>query len=130
MKVIFDTNVFVAAGFNRSSSSARLVGKVERGELELVWNEATLKETRMIVSKIPPLDWRRFEGLFKDEGKFEGGVDVGKFGFVEDKDDRKFAGLADATNSPIVTNDDHLLTHRKRFRFEVMKPGEFLRNLE
>ena len=54
---ILDTNVFVAAGFNPASASARLLGAVGAGRRELVWSEATRRETRAVLERIPRLRW-------------------------------------------------------------------------
>ena len=128
--MILDTNVLVAAGFNPRSSSARLIKLSQVGKLVLVWNQATLKETKYIVDQIPPLNWGVFEGLFNDVGKCNDSGDMDSFGFVEDPDDRKFAALAEAVGCPVVTNDIHLLAHKKRFGFEVLRPSELLVRLE
>ncbi|MGZ3667280.1 MAG: PIN domain-containing protein, partial [Ktedonobacterales bacterium] len=55
LSVVLDTNVFVAAGFNPHSASARLVDAVKRGEIRMVWNDATRREIERIVRQIPPL---------------------------------------------------------------------------
>lgn len=130
MKVILDTNVFVAAGFNKRSSSAKIIEAVRRGKLTLVWNEKTLSETRKIIQQIPPLHWSEFEELFAETGEVKVQTDKNNFSFVEDPDDRKFAALADTAGCPIVTNDDHLLAQRRKFKFEVKTPGEFWRAYE
>jgi hypothetical protein len=39
--VVIDTNVFVAAGFNRRSAAARIVAAVREGHFQLVWNKPT-----------------------------------------------------------------------------------------
>ena len=42
--VVLDTNVFVAAGFNPRSASARIVDAVKHGQVRMVWNDATRRE--------------------------------------------------------------------------------------
>ncbi len=59
MDVVLDTNVWVAAGFNPDSSAAQIIQAIRDGDLRLVWNEATRRETRQILTQIPPLDWHR-----------------------------------------------------------------------
>ena len=46
IKVVLDTNILVAAVFNRGSHAARLLQAIEKGEVNLVWDQATLAETR------------------------------------------------------------------------------------
>lgn len=124
-RVILDTNVFVAAGFNPQSASAGIVDDVRSGRLRMVWNEATRRETRHILQQIPPLSWDRFADLFRDEDRYEGETRPGEFSFVADPDDRKFAALSAATGATLVTSDDHLLEHRERIGTEVVTPREY-----
>ena len=51
---IYDTNVFVAAGFNRRSASARLITAARDGRVQMIWCDATRAETERILTKIPP----------------------------------------------------------------------------
>lgn len=125
-KVILDTNVFVAAGFNRKSSSYKLIEMVREGALVMMWNAKTKKETKRIVSKIPPLNWSEFEELFVKQHEYMGVTDESKYEFIKDKDDRKFASLAEATRAEIVTNDDHLLSAKNELKCKVYKPSELL----
>src|SRR2546428_2496118 len=53
--VVLDTNVFVAAGFNRRSASAKIVDAVRQGRLRVGWNDATRREIERIMKQIPPL---------------------------------------------------------------------------
>jgi predicted nucleic acid-binding protein len=123
--VVLDTNVFVAAGFNPGSSSARILEAVAGGELHLVWNEATRRETEYILQKIPPLSWDRWSGLFREEDRYEAQTYAEDFAYIPDADDRKFAALAVASGATLVTNDEHLLAHRRRLPCPVRTPGEF-----
>ncbi len=45
-EVVLDTNVFVAAGFNPGSHSARIVEAVRNGRLRMVWDNATQAENQ------------------------------------------------------------------------------------
>jgi len=40
-RVVIDTNVFVAAGFNAKSASARILAAVREGRFQLIWNRPT-----------------------------------------------------------------------------------------
>lgn len=48
-RAILDTNVFVAAGFNRGSASARLLHEAETARITIVWNDATRREIRSVL---------------------------------------------------------------------------------
>lgn len=123
--VILDTNVFVAAGFNRRSASARILEQVRTGELRLIWNEPVRRETQHVLSKIPRLSWGSVAELFREEHRFAGETSPEKFDYVEDPDDRKFAALSDAAGVVLITNDDHLLRHRDRAGLAILTPREF-----
>lgn len=110
MKVVLDTNIFVAAAFKKTSASARLISAVRSGRLLLIWDSPTLRETQKIINQIPPLNWADVSDLFKPENEFLGPTRPQKLTFVPDPDDRKFLALAQAADATLVTNDDHLLS--------------------
>ena len=123
--VILDTNVFVAAGFNPRSASARIVEQVRSGQLRMIWNDQTRRDTQHILSKIPPVSWSRVAELFREEDRFDGPTYPEKFDYIPDADDRKFAALSKATGVALITNDDHLLSNRDRAGLEILTPREF-----
>lgn len=125
--VVLDTNVFVAAGFNPRSRAARVIEAVREGSLRLVWDEATFRETRRILEKIPPLSWSDFRGLFRDADRYTGPVASSSFGFIPDPEDRKFAALAAAAGATLVSQDEHLLGIRNNENApRILTPGEFV----
>jgi uncharacterized protein len=124
--VVIDTNVFVAAGFNPKSASARILEGVREGRFRLIWNQPTRRETEMILRQIPRLDWHKFADLFRPEEEFTGPVDPEAFAAIADPDDRKFAALSAAANVPLVTNDKLVLAQQGRIGIEVVTPREFL----
>ncbi len=126
-KVVLDTNVFVAAGFNPGSHSAMIVSAVGSGELEMVWDNATLAETRKIIKRIPPLHWNEFSGLFQDANQWKNPKIDPKFDQITDPDDRKLAALAEAAGAVLISNDDHLLSVREQLSLPVFTPEEFFR---
>src|SRR5271168_882516 len=125
-RIVIDTNVFVAAGFNQRSAAARILAAVREGRFQLIWNEPTRRETEMILRRIPRLDWERVADLFQPEGEFTGLVDPDAFVMIADRDDRKFAALSAAAKTPFVTNDNHVLAQRNLLGIEVLTPRAFL----
>jgi uncharacterized protein len=125
LRVVLDTNLFVAAGFNPRSRSARIIQEVDRGSLVMVWNDDTRGEIRAVLSQIPPLSWERWAGLFREEFRHHGETHPERFALVPDPDDRKFAALAAATGATLVSNDAHLLDGRDGYDFPILSPGEF-----
>ena len=124
--VVIDTNVFVAAGFNPGSASARILEGVREGRFRLIWSEPTRGETEMILRRIPRLDWQKVADLFRPEGEFTGPVDPAAFTVIADPDDRKFAALAAAAKVALVTSDKLVLAQRGKIGIEIVTPGEFL----
>jgi predicted nucleic acid-binding protein len=124
--VVIDTNVFVAAGFNPGSASARILEGVREGRFRLIWNQPTRGETEMILRRIPRLDWQTVADLFRPEEEFTGPVDPAAFAVIADPDDRKFAALSAAANMPLVTSDKLVLAQRGRIGIEIVTPRDFL----
>ena len=129
-EVVLDTNVFVAAGFNPSSHSARLVEAVRDGRLRMVWDDATHTEIEHVMRQIPRLSWARIADLFRSEDRFAGSTHPEEFGFVPDPADRKFAALADAVRAPLVTSDAGLLNAGGEMAVPVLTPSEFARRFD
>ena len=124
--VVIDTNVFVAAGFNPKSASARILEGVRDGRFRLIWNQPTRRETEMILRRIPHLDWRTVADLFRQEGEYTGAVDPAGFTVIADPDDRKFAALSAAANAPLVTSDKHVLAQSAMVGIDAITPSAFL----
>ena len=124
--VVLDTNVFVAAGFNPGSASARIIDAGRRGELRMVWNDATRRETSRIIEKIPPLSWDAAEDLFRDKDRYAQETDPKRFTQIPDPEDREFAALAHATGSILISQDDHLLANPQRIDLLVLTPSDYM----
>jgi hypothetical protein len=78
-RIVVDTNVFVAAGFNPRSAAARILAGVREGRFQLIWNEPTRRETELILRQIPHLDWESVADLFQPKMEFLGPVDPDSF---------------------------------------------------
>ncbi|MEM7687299.1 MAG: PIN domain-containing protein [Pseudomonadota bacterium] len=123
-RAIFDTNVYVGAGFNPNSASATLIDAARAARITLVWDAPTRDETRRILTKIPRLSWDAVEDIFVPEDAWTGGIDLAAVSYVEDPEDRKFAALSIASGATLVSSDSDLLDHADRLN--VMNPGAYL----
>ena len=123
--VILDTNVFVAAGFKPTGSSAAIIDAVRNRHLPMAWSEATRAETQSVLRRIPPLGWERFSDVFDPAGEFRGAIDLTPFDLIADPQDRKFAALAAATGGILVSSDGHFLSCRDELPIPVFTPREF-----
>lgn len=124
--VVLDTNVFVAAGFNPNSGSAQIIDEISRGDLTLVWNEATRQESKAVVERIPPLTWQDFADLFREKGRYSGRIDAEAVDYVPDSADRTFAALAKAAGAVLVSNDEDHLGNRHQADVYIVTPDEFI----
>ena len=124
--LVLDTNIFVAAGFNPGSSSARILQKVREGSWTMAWNRETRRETLAVLAQIPPLSRQDAVAVFLPEAEVTAHTHPERFGLIADPDDRKFAALAAAAGAILVTNDDHLLSQRDGMAIEVLTPGEVI----
>jgi putative PIN family toxin of toxin-antitoxin system len=125
--VVLDTNVFVAAGFNRRSASAKIVDALKQGQLRMVWNDATRREIERILQRIPPLRTQAIAELFRPADRFTAETHPERFADIPDPDDRKFAALAHAAGAILISNDAHLLGYRGPLDLTVLTPGAFWR---
>lgn len=108
-RVVLDTNIFVAAGFNPQSHAAQILNAVQSGRLRMVWTDETRQETAHVLRRIPKLAWSAVAPLFLEENRFLGAMAQELFAGITDPDDRKFAALAQAAQATLITNDAHLL---------------------
>ncbi|MFO7917465.1 MAG: PIN domain-containing protein [Anaerolineae bacterium] len=125
ISVVLDTNIFVAAGFNSQSHSARVLDQVRDARVRLVWNEVTRDEIRATLQQIPPLSWERVARLFRPEDRFEGEVHPENYCFVPDPADGEFIALAEAADAILVSHDGDLLVHSERASVPVLTSAEF-----
>lgn len=126
-RVVIDTNVFVAAGFNPRSRAAALLEAVGDGRVILVWDAATRRETERMLHRIPGLDAGMARDLFDAGEEWCTPGDEPDLSMVADPDDRKFAALAARARAVLITNDAHLLDVCDRLPATVTTPAVFLR---
>lgn len=129
MKVVLDTNLFVAAYWNRSSSSARIIQKCLHGGLEAVATEEIARELRMIIRTIRAKREyaEQVERLLK-LATFVQPITVEVK--TEDREDQKFLECAAAAQADyLITNDDHLLRLKSVGKTRIVKPSEFTREV-
>lgn len=122
---MLDTNVFVAAGFNPGSHSARLVAAVRAGALRMAWCAATAGETRAVLDRIPRLAWAAVAALFQPAEERADPLTTAHLAIIPDPADRIFAALAEAAGATLVSSDAHLLRCRAELPVRVLTPREY-----
>lgn len=125
---IFDTNLFVGAGFNRRCASARLIHLARSGTITLIWDAQTRDETRHVLTRIPPISWQAVADLYFEENLWPHATDLDAVEFVTDPEDRKFAALSMESGATLVSSDTDLLDHRAIL--DVLSPSEYLQSLK
>lgn len=129
VRIVIDTNVFVAAAFRRGGTSHRILRAVTEGRVVHVWHDVTRGETEAIVRRIPPLRPFDLAPFFSSENRHAGSLDRKPYRAVADPSDRWFAALAGSTGSIVVTSDDDLLGPRDQLDITIETPAELARRL-
>ncbi len=128
MRVVLDTNVFVAGYFNRGSASARILDLCSKNEYELVISTRLRREVDSILKNIRVkeeyLEWLR--ELFTKALQIKPAKRV--FAIREDPDDNKFLECAfEGKADYLITSDKHLLELGEFAQTKICKPTQFLK---
>lgn len=129
IRIVIDTNVFVAAAYNPRSSSRKIVNAVWEKQLRLVVSPAIIREYKMVLPKAIRSDDAR-EEVWKAIKCAQSVTPQENPSVTEDRSDDKFlaaavAGEADA----VITNDEHLLAVHPYQVIEILQPSEFRKRL-
>jgi len=129
MKVVLDTNLFIAAYFNRRSASAKINESARKGRVRLVWSEPIKKEMDLILGNV------RAKSSFieKVSEVLEKGTKVSprkQLRVVKDdpEDDKLLECAQEGKADYLVTNDHHLLEIGEFKSTKIIRPTEFLKS--
>jgi putative PIN family toxin of toxin-antitoxin system len=128
MRVVLDTNTLVAAAYNPTSASRRLVDACVRGDLVAVLSPALKAEYEWILGRAV-----RVRGYDEALRRFLEGatlVEPAETPRVvpDDPDDDKLVAVARAAGADaLVTNDRHLLGLDPLDGLRIVRPEDFLR---
>jgi len=122
---VLDTNLFVAAYWNRRSASAKVLSACLDGRLSLYYSEQIRKEILLILRNIRAKD----EFRKRVDKVLAAGTEIGVPGFLavvkDDPEDDKFLECAlYARAEYVVTSDDHLLRMKEFEGIRIVKPTE------
>jgi len=127
MKIVIDTNLFVAGYFNKDSASAKILRMARRNEIQILWTESIKKEVERIIQNIKARKkfQKEVQEIFKEENKVEPRFKIKEI--KEDPEDDKFLesayfGKAQA----IVSNDRHLLSLKQFQGIPIYTPKTFV----
>ena len=128
--VVLDTNLFIAAYWNKGSASAEITEACREGRARLYFTQQIRRELFHILGNIKAHE--RYRQEVNDA--LDRGTEIAAPGelhvVAEDPDDDKFLECARIANADyLVTNDDHLLRIGEFERTKIVKPSEFRRIL-
>lgn len=125
MRILIDTNVFVAAAYNHGSASRKIVHAVQQRQLALIVSPAIVWEYRAVLPKAVRREAERVRLLQTIESAEV--VSPSEVPAVtEDRSDDKFLAAAVAAGADsLVTNDAHLLAVHPHAGIEILRPGVF-----
>jgi len=133
-RVVLDTNVLIAAAWNKGSASRLIVDACLEGKtLRAVSSPALRREYDFIINRAARKSkYRKFLQRFVETAEVvecdarEMGIEV-----PADPDDAKVLATAVAGRvDALIGNDHHLLDLAGEFTVPILRPGEFLHKLD
>jgi len=130
IRIVLDTNVFVAAYWAETSASARLIKACIDGFAQAQYTPEIRREVEYVLNQI------RVSQAYLDHMQrfWESAVEVSGVAAVgvisADPDDQKFLEAAVGSDADfLVTNDDHLLSISYVGRTEILPPRSMIKIL-
>jgi len=126
--VVLDTNVFIAAYFNRKSASARIIDLCLENKHELILSSRLRKEVRLILKNVRAERGfqKRIQSLFMNASRIKPTQKI--FAVKEDPDDNKFLECAlEGKADYLITSDRHLLELGEFAQTKICKPTQFFK---
>jgi putative PIN family toxin of toxin-antitoxin system len=126
MRVVLDTNIFVAGYFNKRSASARIIDLASDGKIEVAFSKIILKELSLILRNISAN--QGYRDRIDDLVRMSKIVSPRRhFHLIkEDPEDNKFLDIAHAFGADyLITADRHLLGFKVHGKTRIIKPVEF-----
>lgn len=126
--MVLDTNVFIAAYFNRKSASAKIIDLCLKNKHKLIFSSQLHKEVRLILSNVRAERefLEKIRNLFNRASKVKPTQKV--FMIEEDPDDNKFLECAlEGKADYLITSDRHLLELGEFAQTKIYKPTQFLK---
>lgn len=128
LKVVLDTNIFVAANFNPRSASAQILRMANQRKIKILWSESIRRELEIILNNIKAKTKirRLISKILVEQNKL---ARLPKIKIItDDPEDNKFISCALAGRADfIITNDIHLLKLKEFHNIRIVQPREFLK---
>jgi putative PIN family toxin of toxin-antitoxin system len=131
-KIVIDTNLLIAAFFNKKSASFKILKMAEEGKVKVLWSDIIKKEGEKILKNIrAPQKFKNFltEKIFRKENRI---TKVPRINIVkEDVEDNKFLACAQKGKANlIISNDRHLLEIKKFRGIPILRPTQAIKKLK
>ena len=126
--MVLDTNVFIAAYFNRKSASARIIDLCLENKHKLIFSPRLRKEVKLILKNVRAERGfhERIQSLFMNASKVKPIQKV--FMVKEDPEDNKFLEcVLEGKADYLITSDRHLLELGEFAQTKICKPTQFLK---
>lgn len=126
--MVLDTNIFIAAYFNRKSASAKIIDLCLKNKHELIFSPQLRKEVGLILKNVRAGRefLERIRSLFINASRVKPTQKV--FTVKEDPEDNKFLECAlEGKADYLITSDRHLLDLRRFAGTKICKPAQFLK---
>lgn len=130
MKVVLDTNLFVAAYWNKNSSSNEILELAKAGKFGVVWSKDTREETQFILGKIKAQGkfLRLIDSIFKEDSKV---YPAEKVSILKDYADNRLLEAAKIGNADYLVTADRDVLYLKIFgKTKIIKPSGFLSEIK
>jgi putative PIN family toxin of toxin-antitoxin system len=128
LSIVIDTNVFIAAYFDRNSASAKIVDFCLKTQHELIFSSRLRKEVELILKNVRAGE--EFQERIRELSPNASQVRPAQKVFVikEDPDDNKFLECAPQGKVDyLITSDGHLLELGEFAQTKICKPAQFLK---
>jgi uncharacterized protein len=131
MNVVIDTNLIIAAYYNKRSHSARILELARRGQINVLWSAPVFAEAKHILDNIKADNNFRLSllSIYKESRKVTKPQKV-LGAIANDPSDNKLVGCALAGASYIITSDRHLLDVGEFGGVKMVRPADFLEKLK
>jgi len=126
-KLVLDTNLLVAAFWNRRSASARILEGALEGEFAVFYTPRMRAELDLVLRNIRATQpyRERVDSFFDRAVRLEGRPAPV---YTEDAEDQKFLECAAAADADyLITSDEHLLRLKSVGNTAIVTPTRFLR---
>jgi len=132
MKVVIDTNIFIAGRWRKRGSARRLINDCINGKLEALYTPDTRWENEHVLKKVrPPADYWTLIQQFFDAATYMPETEVPQIQASEDPDDDKFLACALGGQAEYIISSDHHLLDLDGFQgVKVRKAGAFYREIK